>query len=356
MKTHRIFALNIGSTSTKVAYFENDACVVRETIEHPAADLSQFPRFWDQRDYRAAAIGNFLLRQGIDPREMDAFVTWGGHTEPVQDGVYRITPKYLEQSSNGKYGDHPADLAPLLTHEFGQKYAAEAFTVDPPTIDEFEPLARYSGMPEIMRKSRMQSLNQKATARKYARDNGRRYEELRLVVVVMGGGISVVAHRYGKMVDANDGLEGDGPFAPNRSGDLPVGALIDLCYSGRYTHEQMRRKIVGDAGLVAYLGENDVRKVESRMRAGDGHAGEVLDAMLYQVAKEIGAYAAVLNGQVDAILLAGGAAHSEYVVEKIKERVAFIAPVAVYAGELEMESMGLMCYKALIGEEKIKEL
>lgn len=356
MKTHRIFALNIGSTSTKVAYFENDTCVARETIEHPAAELAQFPRFWDQKDYRAAAIQAFLRRQGINPEGMDAFVTWGGHTEPVEDGVYRITPKYLEQSSSGKYGNHPADLAPLLTHELGRQYAAEAFTVDPPTIDEFEPLARYSGMPEITRKSRMQSLNQKATARRYARDVGRRYEELRLIVVVMGGGISVVAHRYGKMIDANDGLEGDGPFAPNRSGDLPVGALIDLCYSGQYTREQMRRKIIGDAGLAAYLGETDIRKVEGRVRAGDDHAGEVLDAMLYQVAKEIGAYAAVLCGQVDAILLAGGAAHSDYVVEKIKERISFIAPVAVYAGELEMESMGLLCYKALIGEETVKEL
>jgi butyrate kinase len=357
MKTYKIFAINIGSTSTKAAYYEDERCVIRKTLEHPSADLIQFERFWDQENYRKDAVEAFLLESGIALESLDAIATWGGHTEPVEDGIYRITPKLLEQSRSEKYGNHPGDLGPRLAYELAlQSGNAQAFTIDPPTIDEFGPLARYSGLPEIKRKSRMQSLNQKATARKYAKSIGRKYEDLNLIVVHMGGGTSVVAHDHGKMVDANNGLDGDGPFATNRSGALPVGDLIDLCFSGRHTHAEMRRKVTGEGGLVAYLGENDVRAIEQRAREGDGKYAEVLDAMLYQTAKEIGATAAVLCGKVDAVLLAGGIAHSSYIVEKLRECIGFIAPVEVYAGELEMESLGLMSFAALNGMEPIKEL
>jgi butyrate kinase len=355
LKTIKIVAINLGTTSTKIAYSENGQIKVRETLSHPAEELVKMRRFWDQEGLRKAAIEGFLAANTIRVEELDAFVAWGGHTEPVTGGVYRITPKLLEQSSSEKYGYHVADLAPRLAHAFAQR-GPQAFVVDPPTIDEFNPLARYSGIPEIARQSRCQALNQKGNAKKYAREIGKKYEELRLIVVVMGGGISVVVHEYGRMVDANNGLDGDGPFSTNRSGGLPVGAVIDLCYSGRYTHTEMRKKINGSGGLLAYLGEFDVRKVEERIRQGDATAAEVLNAMIYQTAKEVGGAAAVLSGRVDAIVLAGGMANSTYIVDRLRERIGFIAPVVVYPGELEMESLCLSVYQALIGEEKIKEL
>ena len=355
MKPLRILAINFGSTSSKAAYFENDACLVRQTLDHPAEELAAFPRFWDQEDYRFNALCAFLAQNRIDPAGLDAVVAWGGHTQPVEGGVYRITQKLLEQSASEQYGCHPGDLAPRIAHRLAAG-RIPALVVDPPTIDEFSPLARYTGLPQITRKSRMQTLNQKATAKRFARDVNKPYDQLNLIVVHMGGGISVAAHRHGKMVDANNGLDGDGPFASNRSGTLPVGDLIDLCYNGAYTHAEMRRLATGRGGLVAHLGENDVRAVEERIRRGDGHAQEVYDAMLYQVAKEIGAMAAVLEGQVDGILITGGIAHSAYAVEAIASRVRFIAPVRAYPGELEMDSLGQGAYRALLGEEPIKEL
>ena len=357
MKIYKILALNMGSTSTKIAYFENECCVIRNTLDHAPAKLAEFGCFWDQEEYRKEAVEEFLREHAISPDTLDAVAAWGGHTEPVEDGVYRITPKLLEQSRSEQYGNHPGDLAPRLAYELaGKSGKAQAFTIDPPTIDEFGPLARYSGLPEIQRRSRMQSLNQKATARRYARDIGRQYEDLNLIVVHMGGGTSVVVHEQGKMTDANNGLDGDGPFATNRSGSLPVGDLIDLCYSGRYTHAQMRRKITGEGGFVAYLGENDMRQIEAGALAGNEQYAEVLDAMIYQTAKEIGAAATVLGGKVDAILLAGGIAHSDYITAKLQKRTEFIAPLHVYAGELEMESLGLMSLEALCGSRPVKQL
>lgn len=352
----RILAINLGSTSTKVAYFEDEACVLRKTLEHSSAELSAFSSFWNQEAYRREALERFLAEAGIDTSALDCVATWGGHTEPVEDGVYRITPKLLAQSRSEKYGNHPGDLGPRIADELARRVGCVAFTIDPPTIDEFSPLARYSGLPEITRKSRMQSLNQKATARRYAADIGAEYGELNLIVVHMGGGTSVVAHEKGRMIDANNGLDGDGPFATNRSGGLPAGDLVDLCYSGKYTHQEMRRNLTGRGGFEAYLGENDMRVIVAKAQAGDARYAEVLDAMIYQTAKEIGGMAAVLRGQIDAILLAGGIAHSEEIVSKLRGRVDFLAPVVVYAGELEMESLGRMGYAALLGREPIKEL
>jgi butyrate kinase len=356
MKTIKALALNLGSTSTKAAYFENGECVLRQTLNHPAEELSRFVRFWDQEDYRREAVERFMAEHDLRPENMDAFVTWGGHTSITEAGVYRITPLFLEQSASEKYGNHPGDLGPRLVYTFAAAAGCEGFTVDPPTIDEFGPLARYTGLPEVKRRSRMQTLNHKATARRYAKDSNRTYEELRLIVVHFGGGISVAAHDRGRIVDANNGLDGDGPFGPNRSGSLPAGDVIDLCYSGEYTCVEMKKKVSGRGGLVAHLGENDVRVVEERAGTGDKKAADVLDAMLYQTAKEISAMAAVLCGDVDGIVLTGGASHSWYVTESIRKRVAFIAPIAVYPGEMEMESLGQMSYEALMGREKIKEI
>ena len=351
----RVLALNFGSTSSKIALFERDACVAREIVEHPLEELRAFASFWDQEEYRARAVLDFLRARHVTTEDLDAIAAWGGHTEPVEDGVYCISEKLLGQSRSEQYGNHPGDLAPRVAYRLAAG-RIPALSVDPPTIDEFCTSARYTGLPQVARKSRMQTLNQKAVARKYAAEQGVPYNELNLIVVHMGGGTSVVAHRCGKMVDANNGLDGDGPFASNRAGTLPTGDLIDLCFDGSRDRAAMRRLVTGEGGLVAHLGVSDAREVERKIAGGDAHAREVYDAMIYQIAKEIGSMAVVLCGRVDAILLTGGVAHSDYVRRGLEEYVGWIGPVKAYPGELEMESLGAAAMRVLRGEEKIKEL
>lgn len=352
---YEILALNFGSTSSKIAYFEDGRLMVRATLEHSSYELEQFSDFWSQEPYRVDAIRTFLKENQIEENRLELIACWGGHCKPGKGGAYKITETYLKQVKSGRYGSHPCDLAPFVAYGMA-KDKKLAISIDPPTIDEFHPLARYTGIPEITRRSRMQTLNQKAVARKYAMDYGKDYRKCNLIVVHMGGGTSVVVHEKGEMVDANNGLDGDGPFAANRAGTVPAGDLIDLCYSGRYTHQEMRKKITGQAGLVAYLGENDVRVIEQRILNGDEKAKEVYDALLYQTAKQIGASSAVVNGRVDAILITGGIANSQYAVSEIEKRVGFIAPVILYPGELEMESLGMTAYRVLRGEETVREV
>ena len=347
--------INLGSTSTKIAYFEDDVCVVKENIPHPADEVRNFPTIWEQKEYRMAVIRDFMGRHHIRPEDLDGFTTRGGHTEPITGGVYRINRKMLEQSRSEAYGNHISDLGLQIAAEYS-RFGPCAFTVDSPCTDEFEPLARYTGLPEIQRTSRFHALNHKAVARQYCADYGLDYHEVDLIVVHMGGGTSVAAHKHGMMIDGTNGLDGDGPFSTNRTGALPVGPLVDLCYSGQYDHKQMRRKINGLGGLMAYVGDTDVRSICEKMEAGDKACGEALDAMIYQTAKEIGGAATVLKGRVDAILFTGGIMHSAYVTEHLKERVSFIADVYVYPGEWEMESLGRQTYLALAGREEIKEL
>ncbi len=355
MKIYHIAAINLGSTSTKIACYENERCVANENIPHPAEDIARYKTIWDQYEFRKSAIEKYFFDKDIDVASLDAFVTRGGHTKPLTSGVYRITEEMLRQSAGGEYGVHATDLGLKIVYSLAGENTLP-LTVDPPSTDEFEPLARYSGMAEIERQSRFHALNQKAVARKYAQDIGRDYEELNLIVVHMGGGCSVAAHRRGKMVDANNALDGDGPFSTNRTGGLPVGALVDLCFSGRYTREDVHKKLNGNGGMMSYLGESDALAVERRAAGGEERAEEVLQAMCYQTAKEIGARATVLCGDVDAIIFTGGMANSKYLVESISRRVRFIAPVAAYPGEFEMESLCLNAHRALTGKEEIREI
>jgi len=355
MKDYKIVVINLGSTSTKIAYYVNDICQWKENIVHPANDLKDFQTIWDQQDYRKTAIVDFLTDKGIKISELDAVVSRGGHTHPIVGGLYRINQTMLDESGSEKYGNHVSDLGLKLAYGFTAQ-GPQAFTVDPPTTDEFEPLARYSGLPELPRHSRFHILNHRAVGKQYAKDIGKNYQDLNLVVAHMGGGISVAVHKKGKLVDGNNALDGDGPFSTNRCCSVPVGALVDMCYTGEYTQAQMRKKLNGNGGMMAYLGENDVRSVSERAAAGDEKCQEVLAAMYYQTAKEIAACASVLCGNVDAILLTGGIVNGADVVAALRERVEFIAPVVVYPGELEMQSLGLTTYAGLIGEEEIKEM
>lgn len=355
MKPYRIVAINLGSTSTKFAYYEDEVCLVKENLIHSAEEIKAFPTIWDQHDYRLKAVTDCLACHSIAVEGLSAVVTRGGHTVPIEGGVYRINEPMLAQSASMRYGNHACDLglkiATALSHQ-----GPMALTVDPPTTDEFGPLARLSGLPELPRRSSFHALNHKAVAKQYAADIGRKYGELNLVVAHMGGGISVAAHQKGRAVDANNGLTGDGPFSTNRTGTLPVGALVDLCFSGQVTHAQMKKKLNGLGGMMAYLGENDALTVEKRAEAGDAQCALVLDAMCYQVGKEVAACAAVLHGQVDAILLTGGMANSKRLTGAIGEMVRFIAPVHVYPGEFEMQSLALSALEMLRGHEPLREL
>lgn len=351
----KIFAINLGSTSTKVAYYEDKKCVLKDSINHSSDQTNAYPTVFDQLDMRTATILRYMAEHGIDPDELDAFVTRGGQTEPVSGGVYQINEAYAAQAMSGKYGVHVCSVGSQIALNVCVGRKALPLTVDTPCTDEFEPLARYSGLKEIPRISSFQALNHKAMAKYYAASIGRKYQDMNLVVVMLGGGITVAAHRMGKMIDGPDGLEGDGPFSNNRCCSVPVGPLVKLCYSGEFTLPQMMRHINGDAGLMAYLGTSDIRAIERAANEGNAKAYEVLDAMCYQTAKDIGAYATVLKGKVDAIILIGGMANSKFITEHITDRVKFIAPVVVLPGEREMESLCLTALDALNGKEKINE-
>lgn len=351
----KIIAINLGSTSTKIAYYIDEHCEFKENINHPIDDIKSFENIWAQFEYRKKAIKDFLAGKGLMIKDMDAVVTRGGHTEAIEGGTYCINEKMLQQSSSEKYGNHATDLGLKIADAFS-KEGPQAFTVDPPVTDEFEPLARYSGIPEIKRRSSFHVLNHRAVGKQYAKDYGKCYEKINLVVVHMGGGISIAAHKNGRLIDANNAIDGDGPFSTNRCCGVPAGDLVKLCYSGKYTYQEMRKLLNGNSGLVAYAGDSDVKSVSEKAASGDVKCKEALDAMCYQIAKEIGAYAAVLDGSVDAILLTGGIAYSECIVNDIKKKVKFIAPVIAYPGEYEMQSLALNTLAVLNGEIEAKEL
>lgn len=352
----KIFVINLGSTSTKIAYYEDMNCVYKDTINHDAEKIKTYETIWDQFDYRKNELDRFMREHNINIEELDAVVSRGGHTEPLEAGVYRINEEMLKQSRSMKYGNHVSDLGLQLASYYSKTYGLSAFTVDTACTDEFEPLARYSGLKGIERVSRFHILNHKAVARKYAEDHNLNYEDLNLVVCHMGGGTSVAIHAKGKIIDGNNGLDGDGPFSTDRSCGLPVGAVIDMCYSGKYTYKEMRKKIKGLGGLISYTGDSDVQKVLARAHAGEVECEMAIKAMCYQTAKEIGAMATVVGGKIDAILITGGIANSKELMDFIKERVEYIAPVYLYPGEFEMESLAINVYKALNNEVEIKEL
>lgn len=351
---YKIIVMNLGSTSTKLAYYEDDQCRIRETLDHPAQALSGYKTVVDQYEYRFGVLNTFLLENGVDYKDVDAIVSRGGHTRPLTGGAYRINDLMLAEVKSGRFGRHVADVGVMIAHAMGQDGRAVPMVVDPPVTDEFEPLARYSGLPEMPRRSSFHALNHRACAKHHAKTLGLDYNKLNLVVVHMGGGITVAAHKAGKMVDANNGIEGGGPFSTNRTGDLPVGALTEMCFSGKYTLQEVKKKLNGAGGMMAYIGQTDLRTVLAEIERGNTAYKECLDAMLYQTAKEIGADATVLKGKVDGILLTGGMAYADYVVDFIREYAGYIAPVYAYPGEYEMQALALGAYGALRGDEPLK--
>jgi butyrate kinase len=352
MKHYQILVINLGSSSTKVAYYLDDECIIKDNLIHATEELKKYGSIWEQTDMRREAIEKFLVENNIEKEKLDAVVSRGGHTRPLAGGAYLINDVMLQESASGKFGNHACDLGLVIAKDFS-KYGAKPITAYTPVTDEFGSLARYTGLPEMQRQSRFHALNHKGVAKHYARVIGRAYEDMNLIIVHMGGGISVAAHEQGKMIDANNALDGDGPFSTNRTGGLPAGSLIAECFSGKYSEKEMMMRINGQGGTMAYLGENDILKVENRADAGDQKCAEILEAMSYQIAKEIGACAAVLSGHVDAIILTGGMANSERITEFITKRVSFIAPVVKYPGEYEMQSLAENALEVLRGMQKL---
>lgn len=355
METYKILAINLGSTSTKLAYYENDECRVQTTLDHPIEELAVLGDVMKQDDYRRTAIEGFLSDNGIDASGLDAIASRGGHTQALEGGVYRIDETMLAQQASGLYGRHACDVGTKIAHKMTAGTNILPVVVDPPSTDEFIEEARLSGHPDLPRQSRFHALNHRATGKRYARDNAKHYDELNLVIAHMGGGITVAAHRKGKMIDATNGIDGDGPFSSNRTGGLPVGALVSLCFSGRLSQQEIETMINGRGGLTAYLNESDVRSVEEKA-ATDSYFALCLEAMIYQTCKEIAAMASVLEGQVDAVIITGGIAHSDKITSRMKERIGFIAPVAIYAGENEMEALALGALDVLRGTEPLKSI
>lgn len=350
-----ILAINPGSTSTKVAVFDGHEPLFVDEIPHAAADLATYAHIAEQYPLRRDAVLASLAAHGVSISGLTAVVGRGGMLRPVPSGTFHVNQKMLDELAAPGPREHASNLGAIVAHEIASRAGIPAFIVDPVCVDEFEPIARISGLPEIERRSLSHALNLKATARRSARDLGRPYESLDLIVVHMGGGISVSPHRHGRMIDVNQALDGTGPFSPERAGGLPVGDVIRMCFSGRYTYAELFRRIAGQGGLVAHLGTNNAIEVERRIAAGDEHARLIYEAMAYQIAKEIGAMATVLCGHVDAIVLTGGLAHSEMLCGWLRQRVGWIAPIMIYPGQDEMRAMVEGVLRVLEGEEKAYE-
>jgi len=350
-KDYTILVINPGSTSSKVALFSNEQLLFDKKIEHNSEELSVFPRIIDQYQFRLKIILNFLREKGISLSTLDAVVGRGGLLHSIPSGTYRVNEKMLEDLRRGVMGEHASNLGGLLAQGIAADLSIPAYIVDPVVVDEMKSVARISGIPEIPRISIFHALNQKAVARKAALDLGKDYEKVNFIIAHLGGGISVGVHCKGKVIDVNNALDGEGPFTPERSGGVPVGALVELCLSGKFSKDEIMKKIKGKGGLVAYLNTNDVREVIRRIKKGDKKAKLILEAMAYQAAKEIGAGATVLKGQIDAIILTGGIAFNNEFVNIVKDRVSFLSLVMVYPGEEEMLALCKGALRVLEGEE-----
>lgn len=349
----KIAAINPGSTSTKIAYYNDDRCVFAENIQHPTEETEQFASLMDQLEYRRNAVCAALERNGALLGELDAIVVRGGLLRPLDGGVYLVDDAMCDDLYHCRFGTHASNLAAVMALPLGRALGIPVYTVDPVTVDEFDELARYSGLKGMERLSMSHALNMKAVARKTAEKSGKKYEEMNLVVAHLGSGISVSAHLHGRMVDVNN-ANNEGPFSLERCGTLPALALTDLCFSGRYTARGVKELVTAKGGIYSYLGTKNFKEVADRIAAGDGEAQRVTEAMAYQVAKEIGAMAAVLSGCVGKIVLTGGMAHSTFLTGLIRERVAFIAPVELMPGEEEMEALAAGALRVLRGTETAK--
>lgn len=354
MREYKILTINPGSTSTKIAVFQGTAALFSANVSHDAGELAKYPSISDQLPYREETIRVLLADNGVGLDGVDAVVGRGGGLLPMEGGVYAVDGLLLDHAVRGANGvQHPAQLGPQLAKKFSEEIGCPAFVVNPPDTDELQDAARITGIKGVYRNVHLHALNLKETAIRHSAGMGRRYEDCNFVVCHIGGGVSVSAHRKGRMIDGCDIVGGEGPMAPTRCGGVPAAALIDYCFSG-VDKKTAKALCTKSGGFVSLLDTSDAIEVSNRAAAGDKAARLAWDGMIYQIVKEIGAMAAALHGQVDGVLLGGGMVHNEELVARITEACSFIAPVSAYPGEFEMEAMAAGAVRALTGQERVK--
>lgn len=352
--SYKILIINPGSTSTKIGVYEDEKEILEETIRHTNEEIKRYDTIFDQFGFRKELILKVLEEKKFDIKTLNAVVGRGGMLKPVEGGTYAVNDAMVEDLKVGVQGPHASNLGGILARSIGDELGVPSFIVDPVVTDELADVARFSGTPDIPRRSKFHALNQKAVAKRYGKESGKGYENLNLVVVHMGGGVSVGAHKNGKVVDVNNALDGDGPFSPERAGAVPAGDLIKMCFSGKYTENEVYSKVVGKGGFVGYLNTNDVKGTIDKMGEGDKECTAIYNAFLYQIVKEIGAMAGILEGKVDQIVVTGGIAYSDVLIPDLIEKVKWIAPVTVYPGEDELLALAQGAIRVLSGEEEAK--
>ncbi|MFV0471854.1 MAG: butyrate kinase [Paludibacteraceae bacterium] len=349
---YKILVINPGSTSTKIAIYEDDRKISSYTIRHSSEDTNRFKHIIDQLDYRYTLITDLLKVENIDLTGFSAIIGRGGMLPPVQSGIYAVNEPMLAILRKAVIGEHASNLGAFLAYKMAEKSEkCLAYIADPVAVDEMSDIARIGGLPEVPRRSMFHALNHKAVARFHAEKIGKRYEELNLIVAHLGGGITVGAHKRGRVVDVNQGLDGYGPFAPERSGTLDVGVIVKMCYSGKFTQAEMLKKLAGKGGLTAHCGTNDVQELERRIEKGDEYTKLVLQAMAYTIAKEIMSLFTVFKGKNDGVVITGGIAYSKFITDMIKSFIEPFADIYIYPGEDELQSLALSALRALNGEE-----
>lgn len=344
--------INPGSTSTKIGVFEDETLLFEETLRHPTEEIEKYDSIVDQKDFRKQIILAVLEKKNFDIKSLQVVVGRGGMLKPIPSGTYPVSDDLIRDLKIGVQGPHASNLGGILAREIGDSIGVPSYIVDPTVVDELIPIARYSGIPELPRTSVFHALNQKAVAKRFAKEQNKAYNTLNLIVVHMGGGVSVGAHEQGRVIDVFNALDGDGAFSPERAGAVPSGTLIKMCFSGKYTEKEVYKKVVGNGGFNAYLGTNDMRDVDAMAEEGNEKAAEVREAFILQVAKDIGSMSCVLKGKVDQIIFTGGIAYDKVVVSGLKERVGFIAPITVYPGEDELLALAQGALRVMNGEEQ----
>ncbi|MDD3224088.1 MAG: butyrate kinase [Clostridium sp.] len=351
---YKLLIINPGSTSTKIGVFEDNKEIFESNLKHSADKIAEYKTIYDQFNFRKDVILDVLKENNFKLSDFDAVVGRGGLLKPIVSGTYTVNDKMLSDLKVGVQGQHASNLGGIIANEIANMINVPAFIVDPVTVDEMQPIARISGLPELPRKSIFHALNQKAVSKAYAERIGKKYEDLNLVVVHMGGGVSVGVHSGGKVIDVNNTLNGDGPFSPERSGGLPVDQLVELAFSGKISKEDLKKRINGRGGVVAYLNTNNFKVVADKADKGDKECKLIYDAFIYQIGKQVGAGAAALKGKVDAIILTGGIAYNKTITGEIGDMVSFIAPVVIYPGENEMLALAKGGLRVVKGEEEAK--
>ena len=347
----KTLVINPGSTSTKVGVFEDETLLFEETLRHPTEEIAKYASVIDQKDFRKEIILDFLKEKNCDPKTLNVIVGRGGLLKPIPGGTYAVSDALLADLKAGVQGQHASNLGGIIAREIGDQLGIPSFIVDPVVVDELSDVARFAGHPLFHRTSIFHALNQKAVAKRYAKEHGKKYEDLNLIVCHMGGGCSIGAHVHGSVVDTQNALDGEGPFSPERSGSLPTGQLVSLCFSGKYTAGEVRKMLAGHGGLVAYTGSNDMRDLLKAAAEGDKEIAATVEAFHYQIGKEVGAMAAVMKGKVDQIILTGGIAYGQETVDAITDMVGWIAPITVYPGEDELLALAQGALRVLNGEE-----